>query len=79
LSKILAAIQASPQGLCLQELASQVGSEPSAVEGMAATLVEMGRLVRASPVSACDGCGLATWCLHLKSANVVYGIAAPTE
>lgn len=74
LRHILAIFQQTPGPISLNLLAAQLDLDPSALEGMLAELVRLGRLVRIEDRvgPACAACGLKNGCPYVLSGTGVY-------
>jgi hypothetical protein len=75
LSQILAELENSTIGLCLEEIAQRLGKDPSVVAGALDLLVNMGRLNELES-SKCDVCPVSSMCSVISDPKRIYILTA---
>ena len=75
LSSILAIYEQDPGVLCVEEVAQKLGREPSVVEGMLETLVNLGKLVEIG-AETCGLCPASSSCILISSERRSFTLAS---
>jgi hypothetical protein len=75
LSSILAIYEQDPGALCLEEVAQKLDREPSVVEGMLETLVNLGKLVEIG-TETCGLCPASSTCILISSGRRSFTLAS---
>ena len=75
LNRILAIYEQDPGSLCVEEVAQKLDREPSVVEGMIETLVNLGELVEIG-AEDCGLCPASSMCTLISSGRRSFTLAS---